>query len=220
MRRLLLTLALAALAVRPGRRAADPPKDFFFQQGDRIVFLGDSITEQYQYSHRHRAVPDHPVPGGRTSTFLNAGIGGDTANGGAGRFQSHVLAEKPTAVTINFGMNDGGYGAFNPAGEQGVRREDRGHARRWRRRPGSGSPWSRRTRSTGGCSRTGQAVPGDAEAVLRPAQGPGREARGAVRRPVRHHPGGPGEDGEGRPEGDEGQAVRRRVPHVVRPAGC
>jgi lysophospholipase L1-like esterase len=46
-------------------------------------------------------------------TFINAGIGGDTANGGAGRFQNHVLAEKPTAVTINFGMNDGGYGAFN-----------------------------------------------------------------------------------------------------------
>ena len=36
------------------------------------------------------------------------------ANGGAGRFKAHVLDEKPTAVTINFGMNDGGYGAFNP----------------------------------------------------------------------------------------------------------
>ena len=24
---------------------------FFFQKGDRIVFLGDSITEQYQYSN-------------------------------------------------------------------------------------------------------------------------------------------------------------------------
>lgn len=48
-------------------------------------------------------------------TFLNAGIGGDTANGGARRFQTNVLDEKPTAVTINFGMNDGGYGAFNSA---------------------------------------------------------------------------------------------------------
>ncbi len=46
-------------------------------------------------------------------TFINAGIGGDTANGGAGRFKTHVLDEKPTCVTINFGMNDGGYGAFN-----------------------------------------------------------------------------------------------------------
>ena len=46
-------------------------------------------------------------------TFINAGIGGDTATGGASRFASHVLAEKPTAVTIDFGMNDGGYGAFD-----------------------------------------------------------------------------------------------------------
>src|SRR5262249_21118477 len=41
--------------------------------------------------------------------------GGDTAPGGAGRFNSHVLAEKPTAVTIDFGMNDGGYGNFESA---------------------------------------------------------------------------------------------------------
>jgi lysophospholipase L1-like esterase len=84
----------------------------FFKKGDRIVFLGDSITEQYQYSNylelylttRH---PDWNL------FFLNAGIGGDTANGGAGRFQSHVLDEQPTAVTINFGMNDAGYGKFD-----------------------------------------------------------------------------------------------------------
>src|SRR5262249_18384232 len=43
----------------------------------------------------------------------NAGIGGDRAIGGAGRFAAHVLAEKPTAITINFGMNDAGYGAFD-----------------------------------------------------------------------------------------------------------
>ncbi len=48
-------------------------------------------------------------------TFINAGIGGDTATGGARRFAEHVLAEKPTALTIDFGMNDGGYGGFNPS---------------------------------------------------------------------------------------------------------
>jgi lysophospholipase L1-like esterase len=45
--------------------------------------------------------------------FWNAGIGGDTAGGGANRFKTHVLDEKPTVVTINFGMNDGGYGKFD-----------------------------------------------------------------------------------------------------------
>jgi len=33
---------------------------------------------------------------------MNAGIGGDTATGGANRFQKQVLDEKPTIVTINF----------------------------------------------------------------------------------------------------------------------
>ncbi|MSR54045.1 MAG: hypothetical protein EXS09_12255 [Gemmataceae bacterium] len=89
-------------------------KAFFFQKGDRIVFLGDSITEQYQYStyielYLTTRFPDWDL------TFLNAGIGGDSANGGAGRFQSHVLDEKPSAVTINFGMNDAGYGKFDAA---------------------------------------------------------------------------------------------------------
>src|SRR5437667_2305885 len=88
-------------------------KDFFFKSGDRVLFLGDSITEQYQYSTDIELYLTTRFPAGNF-TFLNAGIGGDTANGGAGRFQNHVLAEKPTAVTINFGMNDGGYGAFNP----------------------------------------------------------------------------------------------------------
>jgi lysophospholipase L1-like esterase len=93
--------------------AADDAKDFFFRKGDRIVFLGDSITEQYQYSTDIELYLTTRFPGG-DMTFLNAGIGGDTANGGANRFARHVLAEKPTALTIDFGMNDGGYGGFNP----------------------------------------------------------------------------------------------------------
>ena len=102
-------LSLILLALAAPATAADP---FFFQKGDRVVFLGDSITEQYQYSsylelYLTTRFPDWDL------VFLNAGIGGDTANGGAGRFASHVLAEKPTAITINFGMNDAGYQKFN-----------------------------------------------------------------------------------------------------------
>jgi lysophospholipase L1-like esterase len=105
-------LSFAVLVLGTPLFAAD--KDFFFHKNDRIVFLGDSITEQYQYStdielYLTTRFPDWNL------TFLNAGIGGDTANGGAGRFQAHVLDEKPTAMTINFGMNDGGYQKFEPA---------------------------------------------------------------------------------------------------------
>jgi lysophospholipase L1-like esterase len=124
MSRLLPAAALAALlgavAAPPAAPAADPPAGFFFKPGDRIVFLGDSITEQYQYSTDIELYLTTRFPNGNF-TFINAGIGGDTANGGAGRFKAHVLDEKPTAVTINFGMNDGGYGAFNPGANKTYR---------------------------------------------------------------------------------------------------
>lgn len=111
-------LAVAvALAPVGGTRAADPAPEFFFKPNDRVLFLGDSITAQYQYSSYIELYLTTRMPKGNF-TFLNAGIGGDTANGGANRFQNHVLAEKPTAITINFGMNDGGYGKFNPAGNK------------------------------------------------------------------------------------------------------
>jgi lysophospholipase L1-like esterase len=93
--------------------AADDAREFFFHKGDRIVFLGDSITEQYQYSTDIELYLATRFPDG-DMTFINAGIGGDTATGGARRFAEHVLAEKPTVLTIDFGMNDGGYGDFDP----------------------------------------------------------------------------------------------------------
>ena len=104
---------LLAIGPTPLQAGNSDTKDFFFRKGDRIVFLGDSITEQYQYSSTIELYLTTRFPDWNL-TFLNAGIGGDTATGGARRFASHVLAEKPTAVTINFGMNDGGYGKFNP----------------------------------------------------------------------------------------------------------
>ncbi len=85
---------------------------FPFKEGDRVMFLGDSITEQYQYSSDIERYLATRFPAWKLS-FMNAGIGGDTATGGANRFQQQVLDEKPTIVTINFGMNDGGYGGFD-----------------------------------------------------------------------------------------------------------
>ena len=45
-------------------------------------------------------------------TFRNVGIGGDRSVGGNSRFARDVLPYKPTAMTVDFGMNDGGYRAF------------------------------------------------------------------------------------------------------------
>ena len=108
----LLTCIVCFLSLAISTARGEDSKDFFFKAGDRVLFLGDSITEQYQYSTDIELYLTTRFPNWNC-LFLNAGIGGDTANGGAGRFASHVLAEKPTAITINFGMNDGGYGAFD-----------------------------------------------------------------------------------------------------------
>jgi lysophospholipase L1-like esterase len=107
MRTLLGALALVfALSLSAGR--ADAAEPFFFKPKDRIVFLGDSITEQYDYTNliEYYLVSRFPT---WDLVVLNAGIGGDTAGGGNNRAERDVLSEKPSAVTINFGMNDGGY---------------------------------------------------------------------------------------------------------------
>lgn len=103
------SLALLALVVLAPFATAD---EFLIKDGDRVMFLGDSITEQYQYSSDIETYLTTRFPKWRLQ-FLNTGISGDTATGGAGRFKTHILDEKPTVLTINFGMNDGGYGKFD-----------------------------------------------------------------------------------------------------------
>jgi lysophospholipase L1-like esterase len=49
----------------------------------------------------------------RNLTFRNVGIGGDRSTGGNSRFKRDVLAHKATVLTVDFGMNDGNYKAFD-----------------------------------------------------------------------------------------------------------
>ncbi len=111
--------------------------DFFIHDGDRVVFLGDSITEQRLYTTyvEAYALTRHPT---WQLSFRNVGWGGDTAwlrqrshpdegqlfaadeavqqamvDDAVGRgLRRDVLALKPTAVTVDFGMNDHSYQAF------------------------------------------------------------------------------------------------------------
>ncbi|MEI8340212.1 MAG: SGNH/GDSL hydrolase family protein [Verrucomicrobiota bacterium] len=105
--------------------------DFFIHDGDRVVFLGDSITEQRLYTNfiEAYALTRHPQ---WKLAFRNAGWAGDTAffrsrcHPDGGRLvgveeaaqqpmidkvirrslDRDVLALKPTVVTIDLGMND------------------------------------------------------------------------------------------------------------------
>jgi lysophospholipase L1-like esterase len=111
MRKLTLVLvAIVALWAAPVR-AADADK-FFFKDGDVVVMIGDSITEQHFYSNYVEMWTVTRFPAWKL-TFRNTGIGGDTSTGGNNRFKRDVLRYKPTAMTVDFGMNDGGYQAFN-----------------------------------------------------------------------------------------------------------
>ena len=82
------------------------------QDGDRVVFCGDSITDLKIYT---RFVMDYFTlrdPGNKI-IFYNVGVTGSTAGGWkTGGIQQHVLPLKPTVVSICLGMNDGGYRAY------------------------------------------------------------------------------------------------------------
>lgn len=86
-------------------------EEFFFKDGDFVVMIGDSITEQHLYSDYVEIWTTTRFPQWKL-TFRNVGIGGDTSGGGNGRFARDVAAWSPTAMTVDFGMNDGRYRPF------------------------------------------------------------------------------------------------------------
>jgi lysophospholipase L1-like esterase len=117
---ILLATGCMALAAEPKAAApAKAPAEFFFHDGDTpIVFLGDSITEQKEYTTFIEAYVLTRFPKWNV-TFRNIGWGGDTAwfqqrkNYETG-LKRDVLPLKAKAITIDFGMNDarGGDGSY------------------------------------------------------------------------------------------------------------
>jgi lysophospholipase L1-like esterase len=111
--------------------------EFFIKDGDRVVFLGDSITEQRLYTTyiEAYALTRHPE---WKLWFRNVGWGGDTSwlrqrahpdenqlfaadearqqkmveDSVSRGLKRDVLPLRPTAVTIKFGMNDHAYQKF------------------------------------------------------------------------------------------------------------
>jgi lysophospholipase L1-like esterase len=91
---------------------------FALKDGDRVVFYGDSITEQRFYTSDVEEFVLTRFPSSKV-TFIQAGVGGDKVSGGrAGpddlRVERDVLAYQPTVVTIMLGMNDGFYRLYDP----------------------------------------------------------------------------------------------------------
>ncbi|HWK06799.1 MAG TPA: SGNH/GDSL hydrolase family protein [Puia sp.] len=82
-----------------------------FQPGERVVFVGNSITEQGYYESYIWLYYMLHFPG-RRITVYNGGIGGDRAKNILDRFDDDVLPKKPTTICLTFGMNDSGYFEF------------------------------------------------------------------------------------------------------------
>ena len=99
-------VALVLLCVCASLRA-----DCMLKSGDRMVFLGDSITEQRMYTRYAMDYFALRCPGAKIE-FRNAGWGGDTAVGGFKRLTRDVLDLKPTVVSICYGMNDAGVTSY------------------------------------------------------------------------------------------------------------
>lgn len=105
-------LCLVAFATLQGRA-----ESFALKDGDRVVFYGDSITEQRLYTTFAETYVVTRFPKLDVS-FVHSGWGGDRVTGGGGgridvRLRRDVFAYKPTVMTIMLGMNDGSYRVFD-----------------------------------------------------------------------------------------------------------
>lgn len=83
-----------------------------FKEGERAVFLGNSITDgghyhSYIWLYYMTHFPEMPI------TVFNGGIGGDTAYDMNKRLDNDIFSKNPTALMVTFGMNDSGYFEYN-----------------------------------------------------------------------------------------------------------
>lgn len=83
-----------------------------FKEGERAVFLGNSITDgghyhSYIWLYYMTRFPNMPI------MVFNGGIGGDTAYDMNKRLDGDIFSKKPTSLMVTFGMNDSGYFEYN-----------------------------------------------------------------------------------------------------------
>ncbi|TWT57960.1 GDSL-like Lipase/Acylhydrolase [Thalassoglobus neptunius] len=91
---------------------ASPLDEIQVEEGDCIVFLGDSITHQCLYTQYVEDYFYTRFPKTRL-VFHNAGVGGAKAWDALQRFDDDVAAYQPKYVTVLLGMNDGTYRPYD-----------------------------------------------------------------------------------------------------------
>lgn len=99
-----MTLLKRMLAYLPP--AESTPSAPRVRPGERIVAIGDSITQNGGYLRAIDAVFAQEYPALALPPIVNAGISGHKAEDMIARFDRDVLAHRPDRVTINVGVND------------------------------------------------------------------------------------------------------------------
>ena len=79
-----------------------------FKKGDRVCFVGNSITDgghyhSYIWLYYMTHFPFEEM------WMANCGVGGDTSLEILNRLDGDVFAKRPNVITLTFGMNDSGY---------------------------------------------------------------------------------------------------------------
>jgi lysophospholipase L1-like esterase len=114
----IILLAIACTFLLSAQSPASPDA-FYLKDGDRVVFYGDSITDQRLYTTFAESYVVTRFPT-LNIVFTHSGWGGDRVGGGGGgpidvRLARDVFPYRPTVMTIMLGMNDGGYRALDEA---------------------------------------------------------------------------------------------------------
>ncbi len=92
-------------------------ENFYLKYGDRLVFYGDSITEQRLYTNFVESYVVTRFPNLKVK-FINKGWIGDKISGGGGgtlqaRLTRDVLPYHPDVMVVLLGMNDANFRSFN-----------------------------------------------------------------------------------------------------------
>ncbi len=103
---------IGSLAICAGAGKASPP-DPRLKQGDRIVALGDSITQAGGYLELMRKVLEKHYPALKVEV-VNAGISGHKSPDMLARLKKDVIDKGPTIVTVSCGVNDVWHGFQTP----------------------------------------------------------------------------------------------------------
>lgn len=93
------------LSLNPLSLLAQQSSEPIFKDGDKVCFVGNSITNNSQFYNFVNLFYATRYPG-REVVFINCGISGDVTQGIINRMEADILIHKPAWSVLMIGMND------------------------------------------------------------------------------------------------------------------